>query len=110
MLASELLRASTLISETEHYELRLVAPDYRELEAGVSGLFINYILVRKDNACIELWGGMLGFMENQLELIQASHTHSLGKKREALQGNVVSIGVKRLIVQEEPTDETPTTH
>lgn len=97
LLANSFIEGSRLLSETEHYELRLVEEGKRELDNGVSGLFINYLLVRKDNMCIELWGGMLGFMENQLELIQLSHTHALAKKKELLSGNVISIGNRRSI-------------
>ena len=110
VLSKSLIEGSQLLSETQHYELRLVEPAKRELEVGVSGLFINYILVRKDNMCIEMWGGMLGFMENQLELIQLSHTNALEKKQSLLSGNVISIGNRRSVsLGGEFDDEPPPT-
>lgn len=71
--AEHLLEGSSIVEETEDYELRAVAPNMRRLEQGVTGTFINYLLVSKERGTIELFGGMFGWMQHQLKMIQQAH-------------------------------------
>ena len=72
MIAKDIIERSTTIKETEDYELRVVDEQDRVLENGVSGLFINYIIVGKAHNTIELYGAMLGWIDHQLGMIQAA--------------------------------------